>query len=164
MPGMPAVDLHPGIAPLGFLVGTWRGSGRGEYPTIDPFTYTEEAVFRAPPGKPFLAYTQVTHGADGRTLHAESGYWRLADGKVEAVIAQPTGLVEVQVGTLEGRRIELRSLVVAETPSALAVREVERTLDVGDDAIAYELSMAYRRVEMTLHLRAQLTRVPAGPD
>ena len=45
--------LHPDLNPLAWLIGTWRGKGRGEYPGIEPFEYNHEVVFNHD-GRPFL--------------------------------------------------------------------------------------------------------------
>src|SRR5277367_4976876 len=55
---------HPAIAPLSFLLGRWKGIGKGDYPTIKPFNFFQEAVFTHI-GKPYLIYTSRT--------------WRLAE-------------------------------------------------------------------------------------
>lgn len=49
--------------------------------------------------QPVIAYSQKTWKlASGEPMHAESGYWRpKPDGSIEVVIAQSTGIVEVQV-------------------------------------------------------------------
>jgi hypothetical protein len=38
--------LHPELNPLAWIVGTWRGKGRGEYPGVEPFEYAQEVVFQ----------------------------------------------------------------------------------------------------------------------
>ncbi|TVU35532.1 hypothetical protein EJB05_17428, partial [Eragrostis curvula] len=90
---------HPAVAPLAFLLGKWRGEGEGSFPTIAPFRYGEELLFSHHPSKPVISYTQRTwKAASGEPMHAESGYWRpRPDGSIEVVIAQSTGLSEVQV-------------------------------------------------------------------
>jgi hypothetical protein len=42
---MPAPDVHADLEPLSFLLGTWRGGGDGEFPTIGSFRYGEEMIF-----------------------------------------------------------------------------------------------------------------------
>jgi hypothetical protein len=51
--------------------------------------------------QPVISYTQKTwKPASGEPMHAESGYWRpRPDGSVDVVIAQSTGLAEVQVSS-----------------------------------------------------------------
>lgn len=40
--------VHPAVAPVSYLLGRWRGQGQGVYPTINPFSYSEELIFSHP--------------------------------------------------------------------------------------------------------------------
>ena len=151
-------ELHPDVARLEFLLGTWSGQGRGIYPTIDPFTYTEEATYTSI-GKPFLRYAQRTRGADGLPLHAEDGYLRPAgDHSVELVLAHPFGVTEVQVGVAEPGRIALRSTAVGLAPTAKDIRTVTRTIEVDGDEMHYVIEMAAVGQPLQVHLEARLSR------
>jgi hypothetical protein len=144
---------------LSFLLGTWRGGGRGEYPTIDDFTYSEEVVFGSIPGKPFVTYLQRTKGADGGPLHTESGYVRSpAEGIAEFVVAQPTGITEVLSGTLADQHLDLASTIVGVAPTAVEVNAVQRRIWVDGDRLRYTLDMAAVGQEMSIHLEATLER------
>ena len=154
--------MHPDLAPIAFLLGTWRGEGTGVYPTIDGFSYGEEIRF-SEVGKPFLAYSQRTWALDdGRPLHAEAGYWRpRPGGHLEVVLAHPTGLTEIQEGTVTEDRIELTATVIGRTASAKEVAGLGRTFErTAPDTLRYQVTMAAAGQPLQVHLTAELHRVP----
>jgi hypothetical protein len=153
--------LHPEAEPIAFLLGSWAGEGHGEYPTIQPFDYGEEVRFWHV-GKPFLAYSQRTWALDdGRPLHGEMGYWRAKpEGRIEIVLAHPTGIVEVQEGLLDSGSgvIDVATSTVALTATAKEVTRLERTFTVDGEVLHYDLRMAAVGVPLTHHLSATLRR------
>lgn len=146
--------------PLAFLLGTWTGSGRGEYPTIDDFEYREELTFSLA-GRPFVTYGQRTwHAVDDRPLHAETGYWRCpSPGTIELVLAHPTGVVEVSHGTVEGTSLHVLTTSVACSGSAKQVTALERHIEVDGDVLRYRTAMAAVGYPLTHHLAGELLRV-----
>jgi hypothetical protein len=152
--------LHEDVAHLSWLVGSWAGGGAGRYPTIESFEYVEQIEF-AHVGKPFLSYVQRTkHAETGLPLHAESGYIRpVGSDRAEFVIAQPSGIVEIHEGTVDGQVIALRSVSVVTTATAKGVTEVHRRLTVTDDSLSYTVDMAAVGLELQHHLAATLNRV-----
>jgi THAP4-like, heme-binding beta-barrel domain len=155
--------LHPDVAVLAPLLGTWAGTGEGSYPTIDPFRYREEVTF-GHAGKPFLAYRQATVRLDtGLPAHAEAGYLRATGGnRLELVLAHPTGIAELAEGevvaTDVGLALRLASVAVTRTATAKEVTRVDRTITVEGDVLRYELSMAAVGQPHQHHLAAELER------
>ena len=157
---VPAPALHPDVASLTALLGTWRGEGRGEYPTIDSFGYDEEVTF-GHVGKPFLAYGPRTwRQTDRFPLHAETGYVRLMDGvRAELLLAHPTGITEVSEGSWDGRVLHLRSSTIGRSASAKEVTALERRFELDGDVLRYTVAMAAVAQPLTHHLAAELRRV-----
>ena len=158
------VELHPLCLLLAPLLGTWRGPGEGSYPTIDDFAYIEELVF-GHVGKPFLSMVQRSHHrSTGAPLHAEAGYLRaLTDGVVELTVAQPSGIVEVDVGSVtptpDGLLVELESARVGLTPSAKSVTAVRRRLSLAGSTLVSELWMAaVGEADLIHHVRSEMSK------
>lgn len=156
---MTAPELHPEVHPLATLLGTWEGRGQGDYPTIEPFTYRER-VDVDHVGKPFLAYRQRTwHPETGAPMHAETGYLRVgSSGLVELVLAHPTGIVEIEEGLFDGRRLELTTTSVGRSTSAKDVRALRRVFTLEEERLTYDVWMAHADVPETHHLHAVLER------
>jgi THAP domain-containing protein 4 len=161
---MRTAKLHGALEPISFLIGTWRGSGTGHYPTIDKFDYEEETRFWHS-GRPFLFYMQRTWTPrSGDAMHTEMGYWRpKKDNNIEVVLAHSFGIVEVGGGEIDGRKITFESSSLTSTPTAKTIDAVARVYEESDDVLSYELKMAFDDNELQPHLGAELKRV-TGTD
>jgi len=157
-----APELHPDVQPLAFLLGTWRGEGTGEYPTIDPFSFVEEMTFDHV-GDTFLCYQQASWSPiDRAPIHFERGFLRPGlPGRIEFTLAHPIGLTEVTEGALDGTSLELSSTAVGRTTTGLTTTAVIRRYRVDGDVMRYRTDMATDETPMALHLEAELHRVVA---
>lgn len=158
--------LHPNLVDLAPLLGSWAGRGSGKYPTIESFEYVEEVTF-SHVGKPFLVYGQKTRAvADGLPLHAETGYLRVPQpGALEWVLAHPSGITEIQVGTYAVAagvvELQLSAATIGLTPTAKAVTALGRRYRLEGDELSYTLDMGAVGEPLQNHLTAVLRRT--GP-
>lgn len=163
MPFVIPEDLHNDLMPVVWLLGTWHGSGKGDYPTIEAFDYDQEVVF-AHDGRPFLHYfsrTWITDGEGNRVRPGalETGFLRPAgDGQLELVLAHPTGYAEVWYGEVQGARVTLQTDLVARTSTAKEYTAGQRMYGLVDGALMYAYDMAAEGQEMQSHLWGKLER------
>ena len=172
---------HPAIAPLSFLLGRWKGTGKGDYPTIKPFNFFQEVTF-SHIGKPYLIYSSRTWrlAEDERgellkdengdpireeRLAMETGFWRpQPEGKVEVLLSHPTGITEIYAGEFRSMTsIELVTDAVARTATAKPYTAGKRLYGLvpsqireGEKDLAYAFDMAAMGRPLTPHLWAVL--------
>jgi hypothetical protein len=172
-------SLHPLVENMRSILGTWRGKGVGNFPTLTAsFQYSEELCFEAAhPTKPVIAYSHRTaHAETGAPMHRESGFMKLLpDGKFTWTVAQATGMAEVADGSWDSmtgeiwKRFPLNccadsssgALCMTSTQIAGAdkVTNVSRHYIVNQSALNYTISMATKQVsQLTVHLTAALVR------
>jgi len=154
---------------LAQLRGKWCGSGRGEFPGMQPFEYEDELSIKGDDLETVLQFEQRTwqkdkHGKPGAPRHWETGFLRaLADG-VEMTIAHNGYRVEVLRGGLDPTalikgavQISLTSTLVANDDSVLQTR---REFHVHGDRLKYRVAMATPQAPaLHPHLQAELARV-----
>ena len=156
-------EPHPDLASLRFLLGRWEGAGVGGYPTIESFHFGQE-INISHNGKPFLIYTSRSwllddEGVPGRPLGMETGFWRpQPEGKVEVLLAHPTGITEIYLGEVTGTKIEMATDIVARTASAKEVTAGHRLYGLVGADLAYAYDMAAVGQPLQPHLSAQLKR------
>jgi hypothetical protein len=157
-------ELHPDLESLKFLLGDWEGAGVGGYPNIESFRFGQEISFRHI-GKPYLMYTSRTWRLDdegnlGAPLAQETGYWRApGGGRVELVLAHPTGIAEIYIGETTGTRVELSTDLVARTETAKDYTAGHRLYGLIGEDLGYAYDMAAEGQGLQSHLSAQLKRV-----
>ncbi|MDH4113763.1 MAG: FABP family protein [Actinomycetota bacterium] len=160
------IELAPELEPLSCLVGTWRGGGHGEFPTIDAFEYGEWMCFEHV-GDTFLMSAQRSWLVDdGSPLHLERGFWRPGSsaGRLEVTLAHPLGLTEIAEGTVKpsttGTSIELTTREIGRTSTGMDVVALTRRYSIEVDVMSYEIDMATGSTPMARHLTAELRREP----
>ena len=155
--------IHPLFT---LLEGTWRGDGRGGYPTVTSFDYRETLAFTRR-DENTLAYEQRTQKRyDGQTewlvSHWESGFIRvLESGELELVNAQSGGRSEVLTGTVEMSgstfKIHFVSKTITNDPRMLSSA---RRFELEGDTLRYEMDMQTTKTsQLTSHLKIELKRV-----
>jgi hypothetical protein len=90
----------------------------------------------------------------------ESGFWRPGAGPddVEVQLVNVAGLAEVFTGLAGDLRWELKSAVVAPTPTAREVAGERRLYALRDESLAYATELALPGTDFAPHLNASLRR------
>ncbi|XP_033884940.2 THAP domain-containing protein 4 isoform X1 [Acipenser ruthenus] len=151
--------LNPVIKPLEWMLGTWECDepGEGTFPTIQPFRYTETLhIFHV--GQPMLNFMfNAFHSETKKPLHRECGFIRVEPGKdnVAFIIAQNTGLVEIEEGKLSGQELTLQSQSVSRISFAKEphVQQISRTFRLKEDGrLEQTVCMATEGQPLSKHL------------
>ena len=151
------------------LIGEWIGRGRGGYPTLEGFDYTETLRVHHDPGDTYFTYEQRTEliTLDGRPIrksHWEAGVIRpREDGSVELACVQSSGRVEILRGELLEQESQDGNFSLRFQSEHIGnderVIQSSRDWQLSGDHFEYKMSMATTKVgELTRHLAANLTK------
>ena len=148
------------------LEGTWRGEGRGGYPTVTSFDYREKLVITRR-NESTLVYDQRTEkrmdGTDEYlTSHWERGFIGILENEdLELVNVQSGGRGEVLTGRIEVLdsiiRLHFVSKALMNDPRMVSTT---RAFELEDDQLRYEMKMSTTKVaDLAQHLAITLKRV-----
>ena len=156
-------NLHPDLMPLAWLVGSWRGKGRGEYPNVPGFEFAQEVSFNHD-GRPFLNYFSRSWIIDEnneiiRPAASEVGFWRVKENNVlEVILAHNTGIAEGWVGIVKGAKIQLEMDQGYSSPSAKIVTAGSRLYGLVEGELFTSYDMAAEGQTLQAHLWSSLER------
>ncbi len=158
-------DLPEPLRPLAWLIGRWEGAGVVGYPTMESAHFGQE-VEVSHDGRGFLKWESRSWildsetGAMVRPAAVESGFWRpQADGEVELLLAHPTGILEMYVGTMEPARVQLRTDAVVRSPHAKEYTSASRMYGLVESQLMWVMDMSAMGQPLQSHLSATLKRV-----
>jgi len=156
-------NLHPDLMPLAWLVGSWRGKGRGEYPNVPSFQFAQEVSFNHD-GRPFLNYFSRSWLIDDnneiiKPAASEVGFWRVKENNVlEVILAHNTGIAEGWVGIVKGAKIQLEMDQGYSSPSAKIVTAGSRLYGLVEGELFTSYDMAAEGQTLQAHLWSSLER------
>ena len=156
-------NLHPDLMPLAWLVGSWRGKGRCEYPNVPGSEFAQEVSFNHD-GRPFLNYFSRSLIIDEnneiiRPAASEVGFWRVKENNVlEVILAHNTGIAEGWVGIVKGAKIQLEMDQGYSSPSAKIVTAGSRLYGLVEGELFTSYDMAAEGQTLQAHLWSSLER------
>ena len=156
-------NLHPDLMPLAWLVGTWRGKGRGEYANVPGFQFAQEVSFNHD-GRAFLNYFSRSWIIDEndeivRPAASEVGFWRIKEKNVlEVLLAHNTGIAEGWVGLVQGAKIQLAMDQGYSSPTAKIVTAGSRLYGLVEGELFTSYDMAAQGQTLQAHLWSSLER------
>ncbi|KAL3055161.1 THAP domain-containing protein 4 [Trematomus bernacchii] len=164
-PANQTVELNQALLALDWLLGTWESDepGEGNFPSIKPFHYIETLNF-SHVGQPVINFTfNAFHAETKKPMHRECGFIRMQPGtnRVAFIIAQNSGLVEIEEGDLTGQQLNLQSQAVARTSFAREphVQKISRVIQLRSDGrLEQSVSMATDNQPLMQHLHITYRR------
>jgi hypothetical protein len=161
-------NLHPDCGPVAWMLGTWRGNGHGDYPTIDGFQFGQELIFTHD-GRPFFHYFSRAWIVDDkgefvRNAALETGFLRCkpgdaaAEAKVELVLAHNTGFAEIWYGEAKDGKLDIVTDAVARTETAKEYAGGKRLYGNVEGDLLYAYDMSAMGQALQPHLWARLQR------
>ena len=154
------------IRVLNLLLGTWTGTGRGQFPGVTSFDFRETLTFTRRDEKT-LAYEQRTQKLyDGQTeyipSHWENGFISiLENGDLQLVNIQVGGRNEILVSSVDCSdsiyRMHFVSKSLNNDPRMVSSA---RVFELEGDTLRYEMEMQTTKVnQSTQHLKIALQRI-----
>jgi hypothetical protein len=145
------------------MLGTWRGNGHGDYPTIEPYQFGQELIFTHD-GRPFFHYFSRSWIVDeaGETVREaalETGFVRCRpEGRVELLLTHSTGFVEIWYGEAGDGKLELQTDAVVRSESAKDYAAGHRLYGNVEGDLLYAFDMAAMGQSLQPHTWARLQR------
>ena len=155
--------LHEDLYPLAWLVGTWRGKGRGEYPGITPFQFAHEVTFNHD-GRDFLNYYSRSWILDEKdeivsASESEVGFWRTKPNNVlEVVLSHSRGISEGWVGVHDGPKIQLAMDQGYSSPSSKIVTAGSLLYGLVEGELFFAYDMAAEGQTIQAHIWSTMER------
>jgi len=160
------------------LEGTWKGEGRGGYPTVTSFDYRETLVFTRRDEKT-LAYEQraqkrYDEGTEYLDSHWENGFISILENDdLQLVNIQIGGRSEILVGTIESLeamfRIHFVSKALNNDPRIVSSArtfelEGDTARQIAPDCAEAAAKALNVRIGVSIFAVAVVGNRPAGPD
>ena len=163
------------IEPLTWLEGRWIGNGKGEFPTMSPFTFEDQMQIRfleeAIHSEPLIHFEEIAWVLEHEKKvfkHWETGFLKpTLEDNIQFYVSHNTGRIEVSYGKFDWVDVKQKAFAISFDSSFVRndrglteLLKSRRTFALKKTYFTYSLSMTTLGVKkLTTHLSCTLTRV-----